>query len=647
MHIACKHALLFSFFPLTICFNCYIIYLCIASKNLLEVEIMKKQNRFSSFWNKVVEKIQVRIPAWVIVGVFLAFALACVFMFDPENELREAHFAFLETNVFSMLFDAFNLTRMNVQAPVWPMFMFVLAESIFAAAALFFIPRFVQKHMDKNGDLFETEQSGRKFYNSIYWAVSLALMMGFFMLCMYLGVFEGLKENPGAYLINLLFTLLLFLAFFAGIPAFFVVMFLFFRLLLRLIGLMLSEILRFVTGRAKGKNEGAAEVIEIAAAAGPKAATPEEDKKIPEGADLFPALTAIDLENAENPKQPTVPTDINLDALAKRFQAFAANRHKIYYGLPLIRSFLAGLATSRLVILEGMSGTGKTMLPRMFSAFTGCKVNFFPIQPTWRDKTDVLGFFNEFTKTFKMTEFLSKLYAASYTDKPTFMVMDEMNLSRIEYYFADFLSVLEFPKEEWRIQAHSPELNQKLPAKLDGGYITVPPNTWFIGTANTDDSTFTITDKVYDRAISLDFNERHSPFSSDYESAPIEMSSDRLQELFAAAKEVEENRLSKEETDKFLIICDFVKDTFDVSFGNRIMTQINAFVPVYVAAGGSKEDALDFLFSTKVMRKLNGAYEDYVKDGLIALTKLIEHVYGKDSFRLTNYWITKTLRKFV
>ena len=356
-------------------------------------------------------------------------------------------------------------------------------------------------------------------------------------------------------------------------------------------------------------------------------------------------------ENAEAPVQEpveeTVEEDITLSDFVLRFQSHAINHYKVYYELPLLRSFIAGLSSTRLIILEGLSGTGKSLLPRMFSRFTGSTARFSPVQATWRDKTDVLGFFSEFTKTFKITDFLCHLYESSYVDETTLMVLDEMNLSRIEYYFADFLSILEYPQEEWKIKVYEPEIGQKLPKKLTGGYVTIPANTWFIGTANTDDSTFTITDKVYDRAITLDFRERISPIKSDYKSDPISITAEKLQQLFAEAQENEALRLNEEETDKFLIICDFMRDAFDIRFGNRIMVQINQFVPVYVALGGTKEEALDFMFSSKVMRKLNGMFEDYVKDELVTLKKLLADTYGKGTFVETERIIAKILKRLV
>ena len=359
---------------------------------------------------------------------------------------------------------------------------------------------------------------------------------------------------------------------------------------------------------------------------------------------VFPTLIKIDnagrdiVDNHE---------EITLENICLQFQAYASVNHKIYYELPFLRSFLAGLATSRLIILEGLSGTGKSMLPRMFARFTNSNAFFAPVQATWRDKTDVLGFYSEFSKTFKATPFLENLYAASYSDKTNVMVLDEMNLSRIEYYFADFLSVMEYPPEDWKVRIYDPQNNQRLPEKLTNGCVSVPTNTYFVGTANTDDSTCTIADKVYDRAIVIDFEEKIKPIKTDYNSESINISAQGLQALFTDAVNDQTKRLSEADLNKFLQVCDFMKDAFDVRFGNRIMVQIENFVPVYVAMGGTKEEALDFMFASKILRKVQGMYEDFVKDELMKLTKLINTLYGKKVFTRTEALIAKITKRLV
>ena len=227
------------------------------------------------------------------------------------------------------------------------------------------------------------------------------------------------------------------------------------------------------------------------------------------------------------------------------------------------------------------------------------------------------------------------------------MVLDEMNISRIEYYFADFLSILEYPTEDWLISVMQMKDGQEQPAKFEDGNVRIPANTWFIGTANTDDSTFTISDKVYDRAIVLDFLRINDPFEMNYNSEEIHMSSTELLELFKEARENQENRLNDEERKKFRQLCDFVLETFNITFGNRIMNQIENFVPVYVALGGNKVEALDFIFSRKVMRKLQGKYDEYVKDGLTKMVRFINGLYGKDALPYTEESIVELRKKLI
>ena len=160
-----------------------------------------------------------------------------------------------------------------------------------------------------------------------------------------------------------------------------------------------------------------------------------------------------------------------------------------------------------------------------------------------------------------------------------------------------------------------------------------------------DESTFTITDKVYDRAITIDFDDRNEPFSVTGDSDKVTLSYERLQELFASAIADEENQLTMEDYKTFKTLTDYTYDMFDLTFGNRIMRQIQLFVPVFVACGGKKEDALDFMFARKVVSKLEGRFEDYIKEGLLNLKTLIVKNYGENAFPQTNHLIDKFIRK--
>ena len=158
------------------------------------------------------------------------------------------------------------------------------------------------------------------------------------------------------------------------------------------------------------------------------------------------------------------------------------------------------------MILEGISGTGKTSLPYAMGKFFGHDSHIIAVQPSWRDRAEMMGYLNEFTKKFNETEFLESIYETTYRNDPNFVVLDEMNLARVEYYFAEFLSLLEMPDtDQWLIDI-VPDTQPGDPNHLVKGKMLLPQNVWFIGTANKDDSTFTITDKVYDRATPIENN---------------------------------------------------------------------------------------------------------------------------------------------
>jgi len=330
-----------------------------------------------------------------------------------------------------------------------------------------------------------------------------------------------------------------------------------------------------------------------------------------------------------------------------RFRNYLANKEKLYFDQKTINAFISGMSASRLIILEGLSGTGKSSLARYFSEFINEKSYFEQVQATWRDRTALLGYYNDFSKTYNETEFLKRLYTETYfLNHINIMVLDEINISRVEYYFADFLSIMEYPLSDWKLKIMQLPYDFDAPKNLTDGVLQIPSNTWFIGTANKDDSTYTITDKVYDRAITISFDDRNVPFEVNAdESGSITLSYNRLLSLFKEAQDNSSFNLSKEDLDKLFVLTDFTYNTFDITFGNRIMNQIMLFTPVFVSTGGTKEDALDFIFARKVIAKLEGRFEDYIKQGLLDLKSLIEKTYGKDSFNETNHIIDKLLRK--
>lgn len=383
--------------------------------------------------------------------------------------------------------------------------------------------------------------------------------------------------------------------------------------------------------------EAAASVVPSAVAAGGKAGVVPgaviaggtlkavlEDK--PDVVHRFPKLQLVD-EKYANYVEPAFNNDISLEEFVDNYRLFAASQLHLYYTPEIIRRFVAGMAASKLLILEGISGTGKTSLPYSFSRYMNNPATIVSVQPSFRDRTELLGYFNEFSKRFNETEFLRALYEANYRQEPTMIVLDEMNLARIEYYFAEMLSVLEMPsKDEWVLDL-VPTAWDGDPVKLDSGKIHVTDGTWFIGTANNDDSTFTITDKVYDRAMPIELNERADAFECDPQPA-CEITTEHLLYLFQKAKV--EHPISDVMMENIQKLDKYLLTRFKLSFGNRIMKHMYDFIPVYVACGGTELDAMDYIVARTVLKKFESLNVSFVRDEITGLISYIEKIFGTE-----------------
>lgn len=358
--------------------------------------------------------------------------------------------------------------------------------------------------------------------------------------------------------------------------------------------------------------------------------TIEEQEEFP-AESRFVKLINVDREYRNQIAPITMdPADmIGLPALVERFVNFSASQLNLYYSRKTIATFFAGMAASKVLILEGISGTGKTSLPYAVSKFFNNDASIISVQPSWRDRAELLGYLNEFTKKFNETDFLKAVYECTYRQDINMIVLDEMNLARIEYYFAEFLSIMEMPDpREWKIDV-VPDTKPGDPKHLYLGKITIPQNVWFVGTANKDDSTFTITDKVYDRAMSLEFNKRADYFDAP-ETPSITMTAEYLDMLFKKAQE--EYAISSATLENFNRLDMFIQEKFKVAFGNRIMKHIHVFVPSYMACGGPELEGLDFMLRSKVLRKFESLNLSFLKEEIDELIHLIERLFGKETF---------------
>lgn len=350
----------------------------------------------------------------------------------------------------------------------------------------------------------------------------------------------------------------------------------------------------------------------------------------------FFRLTEVDNYYKTHRDVPEYNNDITLNEFCDQFRKFASSQLHLYYDIKLIRHFIASLGAARIVILQGISGTGKTSLPYAFGKFVEFDTTVVSVQPAWRERTELYGYFNEFTKRYTETDFLKAIYEANYYRTPHLVILDEMNIARVEYYFAEMLSILEMPLEsEWKIDVVN-SIWDNDPCLINQGKVQIPNNVWFIGTINNDDSTFAVADKVYDRAIPIDLDSRADAFECEL-TPSIKISTDHIIELFNDAKD--QYPISDDILDKVEKVNNYLIKYFRLAFGNRIIKQLRDYVPCYIACGGTEIEAVDFIIAKKVLRKFESLSLGFMKDELTKFSDYLDKTFGKNQMMICKDYI--------
>ena len=346
----------------------------------------------------------------------------------------------------------------------------------------------------------------------------------------------------------------------------------------------------------------------------------------------FSMLNQLDVQYRDY-QTPETP-EISLAEFCTAFRNYAAENLHLYYSPDDIRRFVAGMGVTRLILLQGMSGTGKTSLAYAMGQFLNNESVVVPIQPMWKERSDMVGYFNEFTKKFNETTLLRKMYEAGYRKELYITVLDEVNISRIEYYFAEFLSLLELPDPDSRYLDIVNDVWPGDPVCLKDGKIRLPENMWFVGTANNDDSTFAISDKVYDRAMVLTLDKKSAPFKA-VNREQIQVSYAKWCEMIESAKQT--YSLSDATREKIGEFDAYLIEKFSISFGNRIRKQIEEYVPIMIACGGTELGAVDDILSKKVLRKLEQQNPVYIRNSAEELIVTLDRIFGDQMEQCKDY----------
>lgn len=318
-----------------------------------------------------------------------------------------------------------------------------------------------------------------------------------------------------------------------------------------------------------------------------------------------------DIESAE------VDDDFNI---ISHIHSYITNKG-FYFTEENIKNLYLSLKTKPFVILSGISGTGKTKIVQLFAESIGAteengQFKLIPVRPDWSDGSDLIGF-EDIKGEFKpgpLTDVLVEANKPENCNKPYFILLDEMNLARVEYYFSDFLSVMESRE------------------KVDGEYVSVPVvdrpevgrlmlrnNVFIIGTVNMDETTHPFSPKVLDRANTIEYNDvqlaNFSIFDQMEEPQAAVVSNEQLAGEYITLKDAfaDNEELIREVTD-WLVEVNQILEQVKLHFGYRVRDEV-CFYMIYNEQGQlmPKDQAFDLQLHQKVLPRVSGNDADTVK----------------------------------
>ena len=377
-----------------------------------------------------------------------------------------------------------------------------------------------------------------------------------------------------------------------------------------------------------------------------------------------------------------------------------------FYSKDLLRNFCALLNTHDIIFFAGDSGIGKTNLVKRFAEAIGGVSKIIPVKPNWTSPDDLLGYYNPIEKRFISTPFLDAIYEAQMNPNKLYLVcLDEMNLARIEYYFADFLSKLEDRSENITLELYSEKedllttdesfelieelsdsivvddsslkyksadsnianINQIIKdiatlkqMKNKRSRVKIPQNIRFIGTLNVDDTTYYLSPKILDRVHIIKFD---NPIFTDKESIKkeinfvIDTSLNINPNSFFDPKNSYPNIFANDDDEsplvKKLVNLSKILSGLGISFGPRVIGQSLLYANSMKKYGEKNEDIiLNNLLLQKVFPRLLIDGSDYASDGsnrtkLVVLEDLCLFIKHEFNFSETNISCISKLEQII
>ncbi len=320
------------------------------------------------------------------------------------------------------------------------------------------------------------------------------------------------------------------------------------------------------------------------------------------------------------------------DSLISKFEQ-SLNQSGLLFNKNIIQRFVSSLISKPFLILSGLSGSGKTKLAQSFAIWiseTKAQYLLVPVGADWTNREPLLGYPNSLEKNKYVTPDSGVLgliqNAIKNPSKPHFLILDEMNLSHVERYFADFLSAME-SKEDIKLHS-STDLYSKIEENEDFNEeykvdqsISLPLNLFIIGTVNIDETTYMFSPKVLDRANTIEFRLEKTDLSNFYDNpSPLNLENLHIDENFDLPG------LGSNFSDKFLEMADSNNQVLDFTnissvlisffeklkvagaeFGYRTSVEIAKLVFSLKSFGSNIDEAIDFAIMQKLLPKLHGS----------------------------------------
>lgn len=230
---------------------------------------------------------------------------------------------------------------------------------------------------------------------------------------------------------------------------------------------------------------------------------------------------AVEEKNQSDEKLIEIDTSNKTDELIIQCMDYHSQKRNLFYNMKDFVNFHTAVKCNSLVILSGLSGTGKSAIVDIYARALGIsnttepdenRMLFIPVRPSWNDDSDLLGYVDLVHMVYRASDsgfvdFLVRSQKDENKDKLFIICFDEMNLARVEHYFSQFLSLLERPANQRELQLYDKQYSGRLYNSAEyPSRIKIGDNVKFIGTVNIDESTYHFSDKVLDRAnvIQLD-----------------------------------------------------------------------------------------------------------------------------------------------